>query len=438
MTEQQSPEPAVTEQAAALSDQELLTAAPEVLANTTGDYFKAWWERIKNGESGVLPVVIGLIAIVIFFEAENSNFLHGSNLVNLLVEASIYIMFGAAEIFVLLLSEIDLSVGYGAACSAMLTCELVGPNVGWPWWLAVLAGLALMAILGFVMGSLVARLGLPSFIVTLGGYLGFSGLLLEIGNADPAAQGGSIQLSPDNPISKLVGSHMTPTLGWIVTAVCIIGYAAYTLHRNRSRQKKGLTSRPMGVVRIGIAAIAIAGIVLMLICNSNQSTTLVVIEGAPWVIPFVLIVIMACSWFMSRTRSGRYIYAVGNSPEAARRAGIKVKWIITLGFILANVVAGLAALIAASNQGGMATDYPGGQVVLFAVAAAVIGGTSLFGGRGKIVNALLGGLVIAAVYNGLELMGVSAAVQQIVTAIVLVAAVSLDALVRRRAATAGR
>jgi len=439
MTDQQMPETSDHEAPVALSDEELATIAPEVLANSTGEYFKAWGQRIKNGESGVLPVVVGLIAIVIFFEIENSNFLHASNLVNLFVAASVYIMFGAAQIFVLLLSEIDLSLGYGAGCSALLTAELIGPNVGWPWWLAVIAGLVLMAIIGFINGTLVARLGLPSFIVTLGGYLGFQGLLIQIANWDPAAQGGSIQIDPNSPISKLVGSHMSPTLGWIVVVVCIAAYAVYALLRNRSRVRQGLTSKPLGVTLLGIVGVAIAGIVLMLICNSNQSSTLVAtIKGAPWVIPFVFLVLGVCAWFMSRTRPGRYIYAVGNSPEAARRAGIKVKWVITFGFILANIVAGLAALIEASNSGGMSTDFDGGQYVLFAVAVAVIGGTSLFGGRGKIANALLGGVVIAAVYNGLELMGVTAAVQDMVTAVVLVAAVTLDALVRRRSATAGR
>jgi D-xylose transport system permease protein len=439
MSEQQTSESQLDEPNVALSDDELATVAPEVLANSTNEYFKAWWLRIKNGESGALPVVIGLIAIVIFFEIENSSFLHASNLVNLFTNASVYILFGAAQIFVLLLSEIDLSLGFGGGCSALLTVELVGPNIGWPWWLAVLAGLALMAIIGIVNGTLVSRLGLPSFIVTLGGYLGFQGLLIQIANWDPAAQGGSIQLNADNPISKLVASHMSPTLGWIVTVVCIAAFAAYSILRNRSRTRQGLSAKPLGVVILGIAAVAIIGVVLMLIFNSNQSLTLITtIEGTPWVIPFVLIVLLICGWFMSRTRSGRYIYAVGNSPEAARRAGIKVKWIIVLGFVLANVVAGLAALIEASNSGGMSTDFDGGQYVLYAVAAAVIGGTSLFGGRGKIANALLGGIVIGTVYNGLELMGVSAALQYIVTAVVLVAAVSLDALVRRRAATAGR
>jgi D-xylose transport system permease protein len=170
----------------------------------------------------------------------------------------------------------------------------------------------------------------------------------------------------------------------------------------------------------------------MYICNANRSH-LGVIEGVPWVVPFVIIIVLAYSWLLSHTRTGRYIYAVGNNPEAARRAGINVKWIVTFGFIMASATSALAGLIYISQQGSVSTGLDGGSEVLFAVAAAVVGGTALFGGRGRMVNALLGGIVIAVVYNGLALMSVSNAVLNIATAVVLIAAVSLDAIVRRRA-----
>jgi D-xylose transport system permease protein len=171
----------------------------------------------------------------------------------------------------------------------------------------------------------------------------------------------------------------------------------------------------------------------MLICSANRGLALSKINGVPYVIPVVLIVLLIFSWMMARTRPGRYIYAIGANPEAARRAGIKVNRIKTMGFVLSAFTAGIAGLIYASNQGSMSTDINGGQLVLFAVAAGVVGGTSLFGGRGKIMHALLGGIVIACVFNGLGLMGVSTAVEYMVTAVVLIAAVTLDALVRRRA-----
>jgi D-xylose transport system permease protein len=417
----------------AISDSELTAAAPEVLADSLADYLRAWGRRIKGGESGALPVLVGLIAIVIFFQAERSQFLHAQNLVNLLIESAIYIMFGAAEIFVLLLSEIDLSIGFGAACGAFIMCELIAPPVNLPWWLGILCGLAAMAVIGFVQGSLVSRLGLPSFIVTLGGYLGLTGVMLEIANADKSAVGGVINIDTNSPVWKLTNGHMSTTLGWVLLVVVVGVFAVASLMRDRSRRRQGLTTPPIGVTIMTIAFAAVGGIVLVLICNSNQSLGATPIRGMPWVIPFVLLVLFIYSWMLGRTRTGRYLYAVGNNPEAARRAGINVKWIITFGFIMSSVTAGLAGLIYASQQGSMATDIDGGQYVLYAVAAAVIGGTSLFGGRGKIFNALLGGIVVATIYDGLGLMAVSSAVQYMVTAVVLIAAVTLDAVVRRRA-----
>jgi D-xylose transport system permease protein len=417
----------------AITDEELTAAAPEVLATSVGEYFKAWGQRIKNGESGAVPVLVGLIAIVIFFQVERSQFLTAQNLVNLMVQASLFIMFGAAEIFVLLLSEIDLSIGFGAGVGAFVIAELIAPPVSLPWWLGILGGLAAMGFLGFVQGSLIARLGLPSFIVTLGGYLGFTGLMLELANVDKTAVGGVMEIDQGSPVYKLVTSHMSPTLGWVVMVVAVAGFAAVLLLRSRSRRAQGLTTPPLGVTALTIIIAAVGGIVVVLIGNSNQGLALATIRGLPWVIPFVLIVLLFYSWLLNRTRTGRYIYAIGANPEAARRAGIHVPRIVIFGFVMSSVTACLAGLIYESNQGSIATDIPGGQYVLFAVAAAVIGGTSLFGGRGKMLNALLGGIVIATVFDGLGLMSVGAAVQDIVTAIVLILAVTLDALVRRRA-----
>jgi D-xylose transport system permease protein len=416
-----------------LSDAELATVAPEVMANSLGDYSKAWLARIKNGESGALPVIIGLIAICVFFEAERSSFLHAGNLVNLFTAATIYILFGAAETFVLLLSEIDLSAGFGAGVGALTMLELNATPVNFPWWLAIIGGLVVMIGIGALQGALIAFLGLPSFIVTLGGYLGLTGVLLELANIDKTAVGGVIDTK--GVISDLYSSHISPAGDWVIAIVCIAAFAAIQLFRHRSRVSQGLTTAPLGVTVLGIAGVAIIGVVLTLIFNSNQGLGLSTITGMPYMIPLTLVIIVICSLFMSKTRTGRYIYAVGNSPEAARRAGINVKWIIMLGFILCSVVAGFAGLLYASSEGNMSTDFNGGQYVLFAVAAAVIGGTSLFGGRGKIANALLGGLVVATVFDGLGLMGVSAAVEDMVTAVVLIAAVVLDALVRRRSAT---
>jgi D-xylose transport system permease protein len=416
----------------ALSDVALAEVAPE-LAGSLGEYFAAWGRRIRNGESGALPVIGGLVIIVIFFQLERSAFLTSQNLVNLFVQAAIFIMFGAAEIFVLLLSEIDLSIGFNAAIGAFVTAEMVAPPVSMPWWLGILCGLAATSVIGLAQGSLITRLGLPSFVVTLAGYIGLQGVMLEIAGADKTAVGGVINIDPNSPIYKLVNGSMSVTLGWIILVVVVAVYAAVTLMRSRQRRAKGLTTPPTGVTLLGVGLVAVGGIVLMLVCSTNRGLALAKLEGVPYVIPLVLIVLVVYTWLLGRTRLGRYIYAIGANPEAARRAGIKVKRIQTLGFVLAGFTAGIAGLIYASTQGSMSVDFAGGQYVLYAVAAAVVGGTSLFGGHGKIMNALLGGLVIAVVFNGLGLMGVSAAVELIATAIVLLAAVTLDALVRRRA-----
>jgi D-xylose transport system permease protein len=416
----------------ALSDAELKTVAPEVLANTLGEYLEAWWRRIKGGESGALPVLIGLLAIGLFFQIENSEFLSDGNLVNLFIQSALFIVIGAAETFVLLLSEIDLSLGYGVGVSGFVIAELIAPPVNLPWWLGIIGGIIAMGFFGLVQGVLITQLGLPSFIVTLGGQLGLVGIMLEIANIDPTAVGGVIQIDPNSPVYKLAQNHMSPGLGWIVMAVCVAIFAAVTLRRNRSRRTRGLHTQPMGVAVLAIVAVTVVGVVLMLISNANRSS-FAVLEGMPWVIPFVLIIILLYSWLLSHTRTGRYIYAVGNNPEAARRAGINVKWIVAFGFIMSGATSALAGLIYISQQGSVSTDIDGGGLVMYAVASAVVGGTALFGGRGRMVNALLGGFVISVVYNGLAIMGVNPAVQDMATAVVLIAAVSLDAIVRRRA-----
>ncbi len=420
--------------ASALSDAQMTTLAPEVMAGSLGEYFAAWGRRLRNGESGALPIIVGLILIVIFFQLEDSNFLTAGNLVNLLVQAAVFILLGAAEIFPLLLSEIDLSVGYTAAVGAFTIAELIAPPVSLPWWLGVIGGLLVTSGLGAIQGTLITRLSLPSFIVTLGGLLGFEGIMLELANLDKSAVGGVMSISSNSPVDQLVSSNMSVTLGWAVLVVAVALFAAVTLTRSRQRRAQGLSAPPPSITWLTIAVTAIGGVVVLLICNANRGL-LIPLRGVPWVVPFVILVLLLWSWLLSRTRLGRYIYAIGANPEAARRAGINVARIRTIGFVLCSLTAGLAGLVYESRQGNIATDIDGGNLVLYAVAAAVIGGTSLFGGRGKPLHALLGGIVIAAVFNGLGLMNVSAAVQDMATAVVLIAAVTLDSLVRRRAAT---
>jgi D-xylose transport system permease protein len=419
----------------ALAQEELATTSPEVLADSLGDYLRAWGKRIRSGESGAVPVLAGLVLIVIFFQIEQSSFLTSGNLVNLFVQAAIYILFGAAEIFALLLSEIDLSVGAVAGVGGFVIAELIASPVNLPWWLGIAGGLFVCLMIGLLQGTLITRLHLPSFVVTLGGLLGFTGVIIELAQIDKTAVGGVISISTTSPVYNLVNANMSPALSWIVLVAVLAIYAFVSIRGAARRSRRGLSAPPLSVVLLRVALAAIAGVVVVLICTLNRGAGLITLTGVPWVLLLVLLVIGAWSFLLARTKLGRYIYAIGANPEAARRAGINVPWVRTAAFMLCSFTGGLAGLVYASRLGSIATDIEVGNFVLYAVAAAVIGGTSLFGGRGKMLHALLGGLVIAVVFNGLALMGISAAGVDIATAIVLILAVTVDSLVRRRGAT---
>ena len=429
-----STELAEDETEAGEAEPDLMAAAPEVLADSLGDYLNAQWRRIRSGESGALPVIVGLIVIVIFFQIERSKFGSALNLVNLFQQASIYILLGAAQIFALILSEIDLSVGFVLAVGGFAIAELIGPPVNFPWWLGIICGVGVTAVIGYLQGTLITRLHVPSFVVTLAGLLFFEGIVIELANIDKHAVGGVMSLDPSSPVFKLVNANISVAASWIILVVVIAIYAAVSIRRAAHRRAQGLAAPPLSVTLVQIGAAAIGGILLVYVCSVNRGL-LTPLKGVPYVVPFVGLVLLVYSIFLGRTRLGRYMYAIGGNPEAARRAGINVPRVRRLAFSLSAMTAGIAGLVYLSFLGSISTGVDGGTYTLYAVAAAVIGGASLFGGRGKPLHALLGGLVIAVVYNGLALMGISAAGQYIATAIVLLVAATIDALVRRRGST---
>ena len=243
------------DEAVAVDDVALTLAAPDVMADSLQEYLRAWLIRIRSGGSGALPIIAGLVALVIFFQIEQSSFLTSGNIVNLLVQAAEFILFGVAEIFALLLSEIDLSVGYTAAVGAFIIAELIAPNVGLPWWVAILAMLAATGAFGILQGTLITRLGLPSFVVTLGGLLFMNGVMLELANVDKAAVGGVINIDPNSPIAKLVNSNMSPALSWIVLAVGLALFAALSLSRAARRRSQGLSAPPIGITLLTVAVV---------------------------------------------------------------------------------------------------------------------------------------------------------------------------------------
>jgi D-xylose transport system permease protein len=405
------------------------TAAPEVIADSLGEYIKIWWARVRSGDSGALPVLLGLVAIVVYFQVRSSLFLSAGNLVNLMTQAAWIVLLGMAEVFVLLLGEIDLSIGYTSVIGATLTLWLLEPPGPAPWPLAVLVGLAFPALFGAVEGVIITRLRLPSFVVTLAGQLAGLGLLLFIMDQAAPNGGGTIRLY-NNVLIAIEGGALSPLADWIVMAAAVVLVGALFVVRDTRRRAGGLAAPPASVTWLKVGAMAIAGVVLVLIGNTNRGVTIAV-RGLPWVVLVVLVVLVAWSFLLGRTRFGRYIYAIGGNAEASRRAGINLNRIRVAAFALAGLTAGIMGIVYASYLGSVSTNVQGGNNVLYAVAAAVIGGTSLFGGRGKMLGAVLGGIIVAVIYNGLQLLGLGAAAQNLWTAAVLLAAVTVDTVARR-------
>jgi D-xylose transport system permease protein len=405
------------------------TAAPEVIADSLGEYIKIWWARVRSGDSGALPVLLGLVAIVIYFQVRSSLFLSAGNLVNLMTQAAWIVLLGMAEVFVLLLGEIDLSIGYTSVIGATLTLWLLEPPGPAPWPLAVLVGLAFPALFGAVEGVIITRLRLPSFVVTLAGQLAGLGLLLFIMDQAAPNGGGTIRLY-NNVLSDIEGGALSPLADWIVMAAAVVLVGALFVVRDTRRRAGGLAAPPASVTWLKVGAMAVAGVVLVLIGNTNRGVTIAV-RGLPWVVLVVLVVLVAWSFLLGRTRFGRYVYAIGGNAEASRRAGINLNRIRVAAFALAGLTAGIMGIVYASYLGSVSTNVQGGNNVLYAVAAAVIGGTSLFGGRGKMLGAVLGGIIVAVIYNGLQLLGLGAAAQNLWTAAVLLAAVTVDTVARR-------
>lgn len=418
------------------------TAAPAIESNglldtaavgSLGEYLRGWMGRVRHGESGMLPVLIGLVVIVIAFQVKSPQFLSPLNLANLLTQAGALILLGMAEVFVLLLGEIDLSIGFVAGVSAVATVALSSSTVGpgWPWWISILAGLIVGAIICGLQGLLVTKLGLPSFVVTLAGLLGWQGVLLYSTNKiGGPASGGTISIE-NQVIAGIVNSNMDPATGWIVAIVAIAIYGALVFRRMSLHRAHGLVTEPAALTTLKYAAVVVATVIVVVICNVDRGGIRGELRGVPWVVPVIVAVLVLWTFVLTRTRFGKYIYAIGGNAEASRRAGINLGRIRLAAFTLGGVTAGLAGIVYASRLGSISTNIDGGQLVLYAVAAAVIGGTSLFGGRGKMMHALVGGLIVAVINNGMGLIGLAAATQLIVTALVLLAAVIVDAVSRR-------
>jgi D-xylose transport system permease protein len=409
--------------ATAAETEEILS---ETEVSSLRDYLHASWVRLRAGDSGVLPVVAGLFLISALFQSLNSNFLTAGNLVNLLIQGSVYMLLAMGQVFPLVLGEIDLSIGFVSGIGGIIVAELVRESVGWPWWAAVLLALLACATIGLIQGTIITRLGLPSFVVTLAGLLGWQGVMLLI-----LGDGGTVPINND-VINNIASGNLTPAASWIVMLAIVAVLGALTWRREQRRRDSGLEAPPASLTVAKIVAMLLAGTTIVLICNADRGR-LVPIQGVPWVVLLVLAVLALWTFVLGRTRFGRYTYAIGGNSEAARRAGVHLAGVRTAAFALASLTAGIGGIVYASRLRSVSTSLDGGTLVLYAVAAAVIGGASLFGGRGKAIHAVLGGLVIAAIDNGMGLQGYSAAAKYVVTALVLLAAVTIDAVARRNA-----
>jgi D-xylose transport system permease protein len=389
--------------------------------------------KVRGGDVGSLPAVLGFVVLVIFFSARTDTFFTLLNGANLLQQSASTIFVAMGLVFVLLLGEIDLSAGFAAGTSAAVLGVLVTQKQ-LPWPVAVLGCIATGVVIGLLIGLLVARLNIPSFVVTLSFFLGLQGVMLWI-----IGNGGTIPVR-DNTILAIMNNNVPVAWGWVLTLIAVVAYAGVGLNHRRMRRAAGLPAEPVVLLAVKVAGLAVLLAVVTYLLNLERSVNpaLNSLRGVPIIVPITGVFVVVLTFVLKRTAYGRHIYAVGGNAEAARRAGINVQGIRISCFVICSTLAAFAGILFASRDNSISPTTGGSQTLLLAVGAAVIGGTSLFGGKGRIIDAIIGGLVIAVIANGLPLITSQASAQYIVTALVLLLAASVDAIARRRAAATGR
>lgn len=387
-------------------------------------YLTAFKRKVSGGELGSLPVVIGLIVIWTFLQSQNSRFLSAENLTNLSSQMVATGTISVGVVLVLLLGEIDLSVGVvSGLAGAVLVVLNVGHGMGTveAIALALLVGLAI----GAFQGAVFTRFGVPSFVVTLAGLIGWQGVQLDV-----LGSKGTVNLPFGGGVAKLANTYLSSGVGWVLAVLAIVGYVAAQLSEMRSRRRAGLRPRPMSEVVLRSLVVAAALAVSVSVLNNFR--------GVPLNLLIFLVFVVVFDLLIKKTTYGRHVLAVGGNEEAARRAGISVDRIRLTVFMLGSTMAAAGGVLAASRALSVGQSTGGGDVLLNAIAAAVIGGTSLFGGRGTAYSALLGILVIQSISNGLDLLNKSSSTKFIITGAVLLIAVIVDALARRGRQASGR
>ncbi|AHI00210.1 ABC transporter permease [Kutzneria viridogrisea] len=454
----------------------------DTTSRTPAQALRDYLDRVRGGELGSLPALLGLLLLVIVFTVASSTFLTLNNLANLLAQGAGTTIIAMGLVFVLLLGEIDLSAGTASGVTAAVMAlhfvkngNLLGGMgntvflvfvgllvlaVAAALWVRIWAGAAMAAVaivllalgvppdpwlemllaicvgtaIGCLTGVLISKVGIPSFVVTLALFLAWNGVVLQlIGN------GGTLSISQSPVLFAVANGNLSVAGSWVLFVVAAGGYAAVVLSRHFGRVRKGLVALPTVLVGSKVAAVVVASAVATYLFTVNRSPNpdRITITGVPYVVPIILVLLVVGTFVLDRTRYGRHVYAVGGNTEAARRAGVNVPKIRMSVFVIASSVAAIGSIVYSSKVGSVDPNAGAGNVLLFAVGAAVIGGTSLFGGKGRVINAVIGGAVLATVQNGLGLLSVGPAVINIVTGLVLLLAASVDALSRRRAKATG-
>ena len=399
-----------------------------------GAVFHDYRSRLRGGDVGALPAVLGAFVLVIVFTAmSGTKFTGAFNFSNLILQGSAIAVFAMGLVFVLLLGEIDLSAGYTGGVAAAVVGKLMTDH-GTNWVLALVAGLVCGAVIGLVNGVLVANLGVPSFVVTLAGFLAFQGILLLQTGA-----GGTIPYR-DSHVLAIMNKNMPLWLGWAFAAVTVVAFAALGFSRRLQRARAGLPTPTLLVWLLKSAAFAVVVVLATAYLSRERSRNVFIasLKGVPIVVVIVAALLVALTFLLTRTPWGRHVYAVGGNAEAARRAGINVARVKISCFMMCSTLAAIGGVLLASRTNSVNPQTGGSDTLLFAVGAAVIGGTSLFGGRGRVLDGILGALVITVIVNGMTLQGQPQGRVYMITGLVLLLAASVDAISRRRAAASGR
>ena len=477
-----SPTTPTDRSAAAVADNAITDFGIDTTSLSTGEALRDYFRRVRGGELGALPALGGLVILVIIFTAltasQPGQFLTLNNIANLLAQGAGETIIAMGIVPVLLLGEIDLSAGTASGLTAALLSLYLNRNgnllgamggtvfyafvillvvaaalaalqriwigalfslagavilmlgLGSNSWLEMLLAVCVGAGIGSLTGFLVSKIGMPSFVVTLALFIAWYGvILLLIGNL------GELSIRQSPILFNVANGNLNTIGSWVLFVVGAGGYAVVVLGRHFGRLRRGLVAQPTTLVAIKVLVVLVLGAVAtyLLTLNRSPNPDLTTIAGVPYVVPIILVLLVVGTFVLDRTRYGRHIYAVGGNKEAARRAGIQVDKIRMSVFVICSSIAAIGAIVYSSKIGEVDGNAGNGNTLLFAVGAAVIGGTSLFGGKGRVRDAVLGGAVLAIVQNGLGLLGFQAAQVNIITGLVLLIAATVDALTRRRA-----